>query len=163
MNLSKYVDVTTITTGRNAATTKYTSKTYVDMQGFDGCMFIIDGSSLLQHQTASSFFYANVYGCSATAGTFKRLCNTAKGEAGAGLASSQDDAGINYRIGVIDVYRPEEKYRYLKCVVSSASSGAGSINNIIAVRYGARRPGSSQLMESTRLFGSTVLVSPATS
>ena len=163
MNLSKYVNIVKTTTARNAATTKYTSKFPVDMRGYEGCMFIVCASSLLEHQTASSFFYVNAYGCSSTAGTFKRLCSTAKGEAGAGLASSQADAGENYRIGVLDVYQPIPKYRYLRCVVSSASSGAGSINNILAIRYIARYPGSSQINQSTRLFGSTVLVSPATS
>ncbi len=156
MNLIRNVDITKASTIRFAAATTIVGKA-VDMSGYDGVVFIAVGSSLLAATTGSTAgnTKAQLYarGTSSTAGTWNRYAGFAASSSG--LAAT---AGAN-RLLVLDLYRPMD--RYVQPIIKG-SSAANYIDSIIAIKYGARRPGSSALMNSSMVAGSTVLVSPAT-
>ena len=148
MNLLKHINVINASI-RSQASTAFSDE--VDMSGFEGCLFIAAGSTLME---GSSNITLKIQSSTASGGTFTTYSGT--------VASTAITTGSkNYRLLIADVYKPEE--RYLKAVVAGASSGAVYLNNIIAIQYGARRPGSSALNNSTTIAGSTVMVSPSTS
>ena len=156
MNLLQHVNVIKASTIRFAANTTVLSKA-VDMAGFEGVLFIAVGSSLLAATTGSTagntktIMFAK--GSSAAAGTYNRYSGWAASSSGLAAA-----AGSN-RLMLLDVYRPRD--RYVKAALRGTSA-ANYIDSIIAIQYGARRPGSSALQQSTMVAGSTVVVSPAT-
>lgn len=155
MNLLRDVDIIKASTARVVASATMMSK-YVDMQGFEGCMFILVGSTLLEGTSGGSSAVnkrVTMYVKSSTAsgGTYTRSVGYVASSSGLG-------GGTDDRLLVLDVYKPTE--RYLKAAVHGASSGG--IDSFMAIKYGARKPGSSALMNSTTVVGSTVLVSPTT-
>lgn len=147
MNLLSHINVTNIHIQSSASTAVSDA---VDMRGFEGCVFIACGSTLME---GSSNITLKVRSSTASAGTYTTYSGN--------VASTAIATGSkNYRILMADVYRPEE--RYLKGIVSGASSGAIYLGNMLAIQYGARRPGSSALNNSTTLAGSTIMASPST-
>jgi hypothetical protein len=155
MNLLKNINVIKATTARVVAAATGLSKA-VDMAGFEGCLFIAVGSTLLAATTGSTAgnTKAQLYvkGSSAAAGTYNRYVGHAASSSG--LA-----AGVNKRLLMVDVYKPTD--RYLKACLKG-SSVASYTDAILAIQYGARRPGSSALQNSTTVAGSTVVASPTT-
>ena len=148
MNLLSRINVINVS-ARSSASTAVSDA--VDMQGYEGCVFIANGSTLME---GSSNVTLKIKSSTASAGTYTLYSGN--------VASTAIATGSkNYRVLMADVYKPEE--RYLKAVVAGASSDVSYLNNILAIQYGARRPGSSALNNSTTIAGSTIMVSPSTS
>jgi nitrate/TMAO reductase-like tetraheme cytochrome c subunit len=143
MNLSKNVRVVQLTTARSAAFTTKFSKA-LDMVGFEGCMFIVQASTLFLANTSAKVY---AQGCTSTAGTFKTY---------QGYAHSTQGSGVNYRNIIVDCYKPTK--RYIRCRVTGSSSAAGNVNSILAIQYGARYGGSTHLYDSTTLADSTAII-----
>lgn len=155
MNLLKHINIIKATTARMTAAATALSKA-VDMAGYEGCLFIAIGSTLLAGTTGSTAGASKtqlyVKSSTASAGTYVK--NVGYAASSSGLA-----AGVNKRILALDVYKPTE--RYLKAMLKG-SSAANYIDAILAIQYGPKRPGSSALQNSTTVTGSTVYVSPTT-
>ena len=156
MNLLRNINIIKATTARVTGVTTAHSKV-VDMAGYEGCLFVLVGSTLLMGTSGSTAGVKKVQlyckASTASAGTYVRYGGFAGSSSG--LA-----AGVNKRLLCLDVYRPEK--RYLKATVKGASSANSQIDCILALQYNARRPGSSAIMASTTVTGSTVLCSPST-
>lgn len=155
MNLLRNINVIKATTAHMTAAATALSKA-IDMSGYEGCIFIAVGSTLLAATTGSTAGNTKtqlyVKSSTAAAGTYVR--NLGYAASSSGLA-----AGVNKRLLVLDVYKPTD--RYLKAMLKG-SSAANYIDGIIAIQYGPKRPGSSALQNSTTVTGSTVYVSPTT-
>jgi hypothetical protein len=126
MNLSKQVKVQQLE-GYTAATTNKITSDIIDMEGFEGVMFIIELGAIT---AAGGTIDAYVEGDSANATTYMER-----------LAGSDDhtvtegDYAEAYSCIVIDVYRPID--RYLQCVVDPATQTV-VICGITAIQYGPR-------------------------
>lgn len=146
MNLLRCVDIIKATTVRLTGSSSALSKA-IDMSGFEGCLFIAVGSTLTASNSSKMKLF--VKSSTASGGTYTKSLYYAGSSSG--LA-----AGVNKRLLCLDVYKPTE--RYLKAFLQHTTK----VDAILAIRYGAKRPGSSALMNSTTVAGSTVYVSPTT-
>ena len=141
MNLSKHIRVS----GWAAAQTESTTinSHIVDMQGFEGCQFVAVGSSVFGASTGT----ITVQG-----GTANSTSGMVAYQGNLSVAVSSEKS--SERLIAVDLYKPTKRYNRLQI---NASSG-GHIVNILAIQYGARRPGSTYLHSSTTLAGSTMLI-----
>lgn len=122
MNLGKLLDFL-ISLAPVAAGTTVQNGTAIDMQGWDGVLFVCFFGTI----TATG-----VQGLKAQQGA------ASDGSDGADLAgslASVTDAQSN-TLAVVDVYRPQE--RYVRPVVTRATANA-VINGVIAIRYKGRK------------------------
>jgi len=134
MNLLNQVRVLRCLDAKTSGGNITTTGKAVDTKGFEGVLFIAQGSTLLNK--------AAVY----------MSCKTAATTTATFMAANTRSTGILCTSGLLDsktfcydIYRPLK--RYVKPIVVGASSG--HIFSITAILYGARRPGSSAL-ESTQ-------------
>lgn len=144
MNLSKITRVAQLTTARSVAFTTKVSKV-VDMRGFEGVMFIVNGSTLL---IANTTIMTRAQGAATTAAAFVNYQGRAN--------SNTTAAGVNYRLHILDVYKPT--HRYVRCRVTGSSSAASVVNSILAIQYGPRYSGSTHLYDSTTVSVSTAII-----
>ena len=121
------------TTGGNVTTTGKA----VDTQGFEGVMFIAQGSTLLNKAAV----YMSVKTAATTAATF-----TAAGTHSTGILCTS--GLLDSKTLCVDVYRPLK--RYVRPIIVGASSG--HIFSITGILYGPRRPGSSALASTHSAF-----------
>jgi hypothetical protein len=160
MNLVKYVDMQLCTTSRIKVSSTVTgSKIYVDMAGFEGVAFVALFSSQAAGTTGVGKFkktktWLSVKASSISTGTYKKYFGLAVASS-SGLA-----AGVNKRILVLDIPKINSNLtRYIKpFIYGSSSTGV----TIMAIKYGARRPGSSACMKSTGVTGSTASINWST-
>ena len=142
MNIGKNIKVTRVL---NAVATGITAQnsSVVDMQGYDGVMFIGAVGAL----TATA-----VTGLKAQQGAASNLSDAADLE---GSLASIPDTGSN-GVAVVDVYRPQE--RYVRAVFSRAVAGA-VLDGIIAIQYkGMKKP---TTHDATTVIAAKYLNSPA--
>lgn len=156
MSLIKKTNVVLATTARVASSSNLTK--VVDMMGYNGCMFIVHGTTLMDGTTGGSTATNKkvvfmIKGAPASSGPFVR--NVGSVASSSGLAQGTDN-----RLLIADVYKPTD--RYLKGVVYGASS-AVSVQGVIAVQYDPMQPGNANLQNSTTISGSTLMVSPTSS
>lgn len=140
MNLLNNVKVVRALNTQSTAQTASTGKA-IDTKGFEGCLFIAVGSSLLCGTAA----VLKVKTAASTTASFISSNQT--------LSSTRlVTASFNYKTLCLDVYRPLK--RYLKPCVTGATSG--TVRSITAILYGPRRPGSSAC-ESTQSVRKTIV------
>lgn len=142
MNLFRHVKLEKPSTIAVESTTIRTN--FVDMQGFQGCMFVIVGSTLLA-RSGSITMRAQQSTADSTSGAVYIE--------GTVTTTALPTASVNYRILALDVYRPTK--RYVRAVFTGSSSGRGEI---LAIKYGARAPGTTGLRDSTHFAGGGVVV-----
>ena len=123
----------------------------LDMSGFEGVLFIAVGSSVMR---GSSSVTLKAAGSTATGGTFVNYSSYA---ATTGMSNNSFD----YKLLCLDVYRPLK--RYVKPVVGGASSSGLHTRGVVAIQYGARTPGSTQLRDSTYVGKYATIVSATSS
>jgi len=123
----------------------------IDMSGFEGVMFILHGSSLMESSTGMRL---SAKGCATTAGTWVAY------QSGADSTSAPATGSFDKKIYAIDFYKPLK--RYIRAVVTDCSSDVGGAFTVTAIQYGARYPGSTNLRDSTYL-GAVALAVGATS
>jgi len=126
-----------------AGTTKRTSD-IVDMQGWEGCIFVAELGTIIENGTIDVFVDQNT--ANSTSGMARLATTTAHTVTAA-------DAALAKSCIVVDVYKPRE--RYLECNITPATQNA-VILGITAIRYnGSYAPNVSGPLKST------VLASPA--
>ena len=141
----------------------------VDMQGFEGCMFVAIGSSN-QMGASTDVSYMRIQGANTTSATFYSLSGTtASSTMGHGSSANWSTGNVNEKILVSDVYKPLSTHRHLRPILVGTSTG--NFAAVLAVQYGMRsvstsmwkgstRAGSTR-WQSTKLGGQTVAATPA--
>jgi len=140
----------------------------VDMHGFEGCLFILQGSSVINDGTTGA--YMRLQAANTTAGTFYSLSGSTASSTGGVAGGNWSSNSWQSKTLAIDLYRPLSTHRHVRCVIVGASSG--NINAITAIQYGARHAGSTDIWKgstragstrwlSTQIGGQTLVVTPA--
>ncbi len=121
-NLAREVKVTRVMNAVAAGTTDQESST-VDMQGFDGVMFVAAFGTITTNAVTS---------VKAQQGA---LSNGSDGAdlVGTGITVADDD---DNQVAIIDIYRPQE--RYVRCVIDRGTQNA-VIDGVLAIQYKGRR------------------------
>lgn len=128
----------------------------VDMRGAEGCLFVISGSSLFTPTTTATMAIRIMGGTSGSTGDMLDIGTTGgvltQADAVTHVINSQDN-----KLTLIDVYRPLKPY--IAPAIDNSSGGM----NVTALKYGLRRKGSTEAVDSTTILGSTTLIGGATS
>lgn len=124
MNLSKDVKITVVAAAATAATTAVTSSV-LDMQGYDGVMFI----ALLGDVTDTSVLTLTAKGNTANSTSSPTPVTQKATDAFTAGASTADSKAI-----VVDVYDPALRYVFAELTRTTANAVVGGI---IAIQYGA--------------------------
>jgi len=122
MNLSKNTKLTRVSNAVAAGTTDINSSV-IDMQNYEGVMFIVAFGAI----TAGA-----VTSIKAQQGAQSDLSDAADLE-GTGVTVGDDD---DNKVFYLDVYRPRE--RYVRCVVDRGTQNA-VVDGIIAIQYGPKK------------------------
>ena len=118
----------------------------VDMQGFEGCVFIAYGSSKIG-RAATTKQYLKVAAAVTTSGPWYNLAGTSS-------TAAWTTPNFNGKMLITDVYKPLSTQRMLRPLVGGASTD--SLYGIFAIQYGLRKPGSSNVWKSSTRAGSTL-------
>lgn len=121
-NLAKEVKVTRVMNAVAAGTTNQESST-VDMQGYDGVMFMAAFGTITANAVTS---------VKAQQGALSNGSDGADLEGTAITVADDDDN----QVAIIDIYRPQE--RYVRCAISRGTQNA-VIDGVIAVQYKGRK------------------------
>ncbi len=127
-----------------AGTTKRTSS-ILDMQGYDGVLFVAGLGTIIEAGTLDVFVEQNTLN---QVGGMARLATTTAHTVTAANATLTQSAIV------VDVYRPQK--RYLQCNITPAAQNA-VVLGIVAIRYHGR---TKPTLNAT-LLKSTQLASPA--
>ena len=119
-NLGPSVKITRLMNAVAAGTSDQLSSA-LDMQGFDGVMFLTSFGTI----TAGAVTSVEVHQCDTSGGSYAAL-------AGSSIAVADDD---DNQVVVHDIYRPRE--RYLKVNIDRGTQNA-VIDGVVAIQYGAR-------------------------
>lgn len=142
MNIGKNIKITRVLNAVAAGTTAQNSAV-IDMQGYDGVVFIGAVGTL----TATA-----VTGLKAQQGQASNLSDGADLE---GSLASIPDTGSN-GLAIVDIYRPQE--RYVRAVFSRATANA-VLDGITAIQYkGSKAPSTH---DATTVIAAKYLNSPA--
>lgn len=126
-----------------AADTSDQNSSIVDMQGYEGVLFVASFGTLTATQVTSLKAQQDT---DSAGGTMADLTGTSVGP----LAD-----GDSNKVLVLDVYRPLE--RYVRCVVDRGTANA-VIDSVIAIQYGARK---APVTQGSTVSASELHASPA--
>jgi hypothetical protein len=118
MHLSKHVKITRVKTAQVAGTTDITSDT-IDMQGFDGVLFLAHMGTITSGAVTS---LKGQQGAASGMGDAADLEGT-----GVTIADTDDDKVIG-----LDIFEPRE--RYVRCIVDRGTQNA-VVDSITAIQY----------------------------
>ena len=124
-NLSKHVKLSVLKAPVGAANNTAAFGTGVDMQGFEGVMFVVPVTDSVATGIATLAAYDNSTNSSGSA--------SAISGASATKTSAADD-DINDKALIVDVYKPINRYVFPKITSQTANIAFG---NIIALQYEA--------------------------
>lgn len=144
MNLSKNVAIDQVLGYYAAGTTKRTSD-IIDMQGWEGVVFVAGLGTIIEAGTIDVFVEQNT--ANATSGMARLATTTAHTVTSANAALAKSAI-------VVEVHKPQE--RYLQCNITPATQNA-VILGIVAIRYNGKLAPQS----NSGLLKQTLLVSPA--
>jgi hypothetical protein len=122
------------------------SSDILDMQGWDGVVFVAGFGTLIEAGTLDVYVEQNPLN---QAGGMARLATTTPHTITAG------NAALTQSCIVVDVYRPQE--RYVRCVVDPSDQNA-VILGVVAIRYRGRK---APVTQNTNVLKSTQLSAPA--
>lgn len=142
MNLIKDVKLTRVMNAVAAGTTAQNSSE-IDMEGFEGVMFILAVGTLTATQTTS----IKAQQTSTTGSGYADLAGSGSGDF--------DDADSN-QCAVLDVYKPREQF--LRAVVTRGTANA-VIDGVFALQYGPGKRPTTQ--DATTVALNELVVSPA--
>lgn len=127
----------------------------INTAGYEGCLFLAIGSSNFAVCGATHIMMrikaANTSSTQLNSTGFKYLTTGVNV-----IRTTEPIVGWDRRIMAIDVYKPE--YQFLKATVNGATGNF----KYLALLYGPRRLGSTELRDSTFYAGSKKLTSPST-
>lgn len=121
----------------------------VNMEGFEGCLFLAIGTSK-QMGASTDTPYMRIQGASATGGTFYSLNGTTVGTSVGAWTSNN----LDYKILAVDIYKPLSTNKVLRPVL--IGSCTGDFGGMLAIQYGAKKSGSSDVWKSSTRGGSTL-------
>jgi len=150
MNLIKNIDAKTVILESTAGTSDLSSIAVVDMQGYEGCLFV----GLLDTVTAAGTVRMYPRHSDSTSTTDLVSCTGAAYIAGTTASTTSHDG----QTILLDVYKPQK--RYLGVYVDRADQA--SQINVVAIPYGNRK---GPITQSTGVYGvldPTLAVSPTT-
>jgi len=148
MNLSKNIKISNAMT--EASTLAATTGLSIDMSGFEGCLFVLHGTSLM----AGTTYALRAKGAASSAGPWVFYEPS--------VSSTLVTTGtFNYRIMALDMYKPLK--RYIRASIPTATTDVKTARLVTAIQYGARYPGSTNLYDSTTLAGVTLAVGATSS
>lgn len=140
-NLGPSVKITRLMNAVAAGTSDQLSSA-LDMQGFDGVVFLTSFGTI----TAGAVTSVEVHQCDTSGGTYAALTGTS-------ITVADDD---DNQVVVHDIYRPRE--RYLKVNIDRGTQNA-VIDGVTAIQYGARVQPTTN--DSTTVVSREVHASPA--
>jgi len=109
------------------------------MDDAEGCLFIVAGTSTLKSIGSSAYLSAQC--CSSTGGTFVKVGST--------TVCKSTEGGIGgKRMMVLDLYKPVLNNRPY---VRSALRGSSDIHTVVAIKYGMRAPGATELRDYSQI------------
>ena len=143
MNLANNISAIRISNAAAAATTDITSSA-VDMQGFEGCIFIVTMGAI----TSGAVTSVKLQQSSDDGGSdaYADLEETS-------VTVADDD---DNQVVIVDIKFPRE--RYLKCIVDRGTQNA-VVDGIVALRYGSREQPATN--DSSTVVSREVHCSPA--
>ena len=150
MNLIDNIKISNAMTEASSGTGTSTGLA-LDMSGFEGCLFILHGTTIFGSTTTVKL---RAKGATSTAGTwvfYEPIVSSTVCTA----------ASFNYRIFALDMYKPLK--RYIRPCITGQTSDLKIARTVTAIRYGARYPGSTNLYDSTTLAGITLAVGATSS
>ena len=124
----------------------------IDMSGFEGCLFILHGTSLMENSAGATLKAA---GSTASGGTFVAYSQTAAS------THIQATASFDRKMITLDVYKPLK--RYVKCLVTGNSSDTKIPFTVTAIQYGGRYGGSTNYRDSTYIAQASVCLGATSS
>jgi len=147
----------------------------VDMQGFEGVLFVALGSTNQEGGGANSSkaAYIRVQAAAATSGTFYSLSGTTASSTMGHISTSSKlgwtTGNWDRKVLAVDVFKPLSTHRHLRPIMVASSTG--NFGGIIAIQYGYRsistsiwkgstNAGSTRWL-STQIGGQAVAVSPS--
>lgn len=119
----------------------------LDMAGFEGCLFIAQGSSQ-QSGASTDHMYMAVQSASATGGTFKTVYGSC-----CSPTAQWTSANFNYKTLAVDVFKPLSTRPILRPILVGTCTG--DFQSITAIQYGSRKSSTDIYKSSTRA-GSTL-------
>ena len=122
----------------------------IDMSGFEGCLFILHGTSVLEGTTAN----LRTKGAASTTGPwvfYEPQASSTKVLTGT----------FDYRILALDMHKPLK--RYIRACLTASSSGVPLTGTVTALQYGAQYPESTNLYDSTTVAAITLAVGATSS
>lgn len=120
----------------------------VDMQGFDGVVFVASITDSVSGGVAT----VTAKQCDTSGGTYAAL----SGAVATATSASNDD--LNSHLLIVDVYRPQERYLKLNRVSATQNIAFG---DVVAILYKGSKAPVTQL--AAEVSASTTVVSPAES
>ena len=148
MNLLKNINVKHVLDPIAAANNTDSNSSRLDMQGFEGVIFIVPVTDCTSGSVVTLTVEHNTSGNDSDTGMAAATGATATATSTAG-----DD--LNGKLLVVDCYRP--RYRYVQGVITTATQNA-AIGNMIAIQYSERKM---PITQGTTVKASTQVISPA--
>lgn len=146
MNLSKNCVIREVLAPIAAASDTDSNTDIIDMQGFDGVVFVCPMTDSVDTGVATMTAEQN------TANSDTGMAALSGGAATATSAANDD---LNGKLLVVDVYKPRE--RYVQCAVTSGAANI-AYGNVIAIQYnGCKAP----ITEDSTIANSVLVVSAA--
>ena len=140
LNISKEVKVTRVMNGVAAGTSAQNSSV-IDMQNFDGVVFIAAFGAITSGAVTSAKAQQGAASNLSDAADLKGTKIT--------IADTDDD-----KVAVLDIYRPQK--RYLRLVVSRATQNA-VIDGVVALQYKGKK---APVTQDASVAGDKLCVSP---
>lgn len=144
MNLSAQAKITRHSVAVAAGTTLITPSAAIDMQGFEGVLFVVATGTITGNAVTS--IKAQQSDDDGVADGYSDI-------EGSGVDIADDD---DNQLFWIDVYKPLK--RYVKCLVSRGTQNA-VVDGIVAIQYEPRAAAVTH--DATTVGGGVLLVSPA--
>lgn len=162
MHLLRNINIIACSTNTLATSTRVSH--YIDMRGYEGCLFVAVGCSGSKSATGC---FLSVQGCSSTTLTSfsTYLGSTKLGGAGVLTISAAGTFSSN-RAMVVDLYKPLKPYA--RFLVHNSSHDRMTM---LAIQYGPKKPGDTGMLDHKMYGGSygvrtvahsTLVVSPTT-
>ena len=122
----------------------------IDMSGFEGCLFILHGTSILEGTTVN----LRAKGAASSTGPWVFYQPVAS-------STLVTTGTFNYRILALDMHKPLK--RYIRACLTASSSNIKLARTLTAIQYGSRYPGSTNLYDSTTVADVTLAVGATSS
>jgi len=161
MNLLDNIEILKGSSGRmmGTGTTAHIDGIPINMADAEGCLFLVLGNTGFG-QEATTHFTMAIKGSNTSSTEWSSTAYSFLGSSETVIYTTQilgADVGFDYKMFAVDCYKPLTKY--VKATVKEAT---GTFE-VIAIKYGLRRMGTTSMWRDSTWFGGTTrLISPTT-